>query len=227
MNAASLMLVTPEYFKVLSVRKRGASKINYEPANFVMKPIYMQLDGVKIRYAKAGNPDGPTVLFLGPLPQSILCYDKIWAAMTGDANLVALDMPGFGRSEGDMSYMTFAAQSAFLEKFVSAMGLTGFHIVAPDVAMPVALHYVMHRDHKAKSLLIGDGPGILPSLDGSLIKKNRLLRLLAVHGQHDWRQGLHRGREPTGLSPLQPFSRGSQRLCRVLFWSGSTGYAVV
>jgi pimeloyl-ACP methyl ester carboxylesterase len=171
MNAASLMLVTPEYFKVLFVRKHGASKINYEPANFVMKPVYMQLDGVKIRYAKAGNPDGPTVLFLGPLPQSILCYDKIWAAMTGDANLVALDMPGFGRSEGDMSYMTFAAQSAFLEKFVSEMGLTDFHIVAPDVAMPVALHYVMHRDHKAKSLLIGDGPGILPSSDGSLIKK--------------------------------------------------------
>jgi pimeloyl-ACP methyl ester carboxylesterase len=37
--------------------------------------------------------------------------------------------------------------------------------------MPVALHYAMHRDHKAASILIGDGPGILPSDDGSLIKK--------------------------------------------------------
>ena len=37
--------------------------------------------------------------------------------------------------------------------------------------MPVALHYVIHRNHSVKSLLVGDGPGILPSNDGSLIKK--------------------------------------------------------
>lgn len=171
MNAASLMLVTPEYFKVRAARTKGASKIRYEPANFKMKPAFMTLDGVKIRTAKGGNPDGPTVLFLSPLPQSILCYDKIWGALSDEANLIALDMPGFGRSEGDMSYMTFAAQSAFLEKFILEKGLRDVHIVAPDVAMPVALHYVMHRDHRAKSLLIGDGPGILPSTDGSLVKK--------------------------------------------------------
>jgi pimeloyl-ACP methyl ester carboxylesterase len=171
MNAACLMLVTPEFFKMRAARTKGASQIRYEPANFRMKPAFMTLDGVKIRYAKGGNPDGPTVLFLSPLPQSILCYDKTWAALSDAANLIALDMPGFGRSEGDMSYMTFAAQSAFLEKFITHQELSDVHIVAPDVAMPVAMHYAMHRDHKAKSLLIGDGPGILPSTDGSLVKK--------------------------------------------------------
>jgi len=171
LNAASLMMITPEFYKVRSMRAARASKINYTLANFTMKPKHMQLDGLKIRYATGGNPDGPTVLFLSPLPQSILCYDSIWAAMAADANLIALDLPGFGRSEGDMSFMTFAAQSAFLEKFISEMNLTDVHIVAPDVAMPVALHYAMHRDHKAASILIGDGPCILPSDDGSLIKK--------------------------------------------------------
>ena len=171
LNAASLMMITPEFYKVRSMRAAGASKINYTTASFTMKPTYMQLDGLKIRYAKGGTPDGPTVLFLSPLPQSILCYDSVWAAMAADANLIALDLPGFGRSQGDMSFMTFAAQSAFLEKFISEMGLTDVHIVAPDVAMPVALHYAMHRDHKAASILIGDGPGILPSDGGSLIKK--------------------------------------------------------
>lgn len=120
---------------------------------------------------KGGNSDRPTVLFLSPLPQSILCFDKVWAALAGEANLVALDMPGFGRSKGDMNYMNFAAQSAFLEKFVSELDLREFHIVAPDAGMPVALHYVIHRDHKAKSLLIGDGPGILPSVNGSIVNK--------------------------------------------------------
>ena len=133
-----------------------------------MKPETMQLDGLSIRYARAGKSDGPTILFLSPLPQSILCYDSVWATLMGEANLIAVDMPGFGKSEGGMEYMSFAAQSAFLEKLVASLELSDIHIVAPDVAMPVALHYVIHRDHKAKSIAIGDGPGILPSDDGSL-----------------------------------------------------------
>jgi pimeloyl-ACP methyl ester carboxylesterase len=171
MNALSLMLITPEYYKVRRMRAKNASKIDHKPANLSMEPKRMQVDGLNIRYAQNSVKNGPSILFLSPLPQSILCYDKVWASLSEKTNLVALDMPGFGRSDGDSSYMSFAAQSAFLEKFVAKMGLSDFHIVAPDVAMPVALHYVIHRNHKAKSILIGDGPGILPSSDGSLIKK--------------------------------------------------------
>jgi pimeloyl-ACP methyl ester carboxylesterase len=171
MNAASLMMITPEFYKVRRLRRKHAAKINSQPAAFAINPQHMQLADVTIRFARGGRPDGPTILFLSPLPQSILCYDQVWAALAPDANLIALDMPGFGGSEGDMHYMRFEAQSAFLALFVAEMGIVDFHIIAPDVAMPVALHYVLHREHKARSLLVGDGPGILPSTDGSLIKK--------------------------------------------------------
>jgi len=171
LNAASLMMITPEFYKLRSKRAKGAGKINHDLVNFTMKPEFMQLDGLKVRYATGGNADGPTVLFLSPLPQSILCYDATWSALSASANLVALDLPGFGRSEGNISYMTFAAQSAFLQKFIAELGLTDVHIVAPDVGMPVALHYVLHRDHKAKSILIGAGPSVQPSKDGSLVRK--------------------------------------------------------
>ena len=171
LNAASLMLITPEFYKLWSKRGKGAGKINHDLANFTIKPAYMQLDGLKIRYATGGNSEGPTVLFLSPLPQSILCYDATWSALSANNNLVALDLPGFGQSEGNISYMTFAAQSAFLQKFIGELGLSDVHIVAPDVGMPVALHYVLHRDHKAKSILVGAGPSVKPSADGSLVQK--------------------------------------------------------
>ena len=171
LNAASLMMITPEFYKLWSKRTKGAGKVNYGPANLTMKPKYMSLDGLKIRYATGGKEDGPTVLFLSPLPQSILCYDKTWSALSAIANVVALDLPGFGQSEGDKSYMSFKAQSAFLQKFTKELDMSDVHIVAPDVGMPVALHYVLHRDHKAKSILIGAGPSVLPSADGSLVRK--------------------------------------------------------
>jgi pimeloyl-ACP methyl ester carboxylesterase len=171
MNAISLMLITPEFCRIRRLRGKYAGRINYAKTNFDMKPEFKTIDGLKIRIAKSERKRAPTILFLSPLPQSILCYDAIWSCLSGVANLVAVDLPGFGRSEGGKEYMSFDAQSAFLEQFINTQGLKDVHIVAPDIAMPVVLHYVIHRDHKVKSLMVGDGPGILPSKDGSLIKK--------------------------------------------------------
>lgn len=77
--------------------------------------------------------------------------------------------------------MTFTAQSAFLQKFINELKISDVHIVAPDVGMPVALHFVLHRDHKAKSILIGAGPSVRPSADGSPVRKmihSRLWRFI-------------------------------------------------
>jgi pimeloyl-ACP methyl ester carboxylesterase len=70
-----------------------------------------------------------------------------------------------------MEYMSFKAQGDFVEKFVNELGLEDVHVVGPDVGMAAALHYVIHHDHKAASILVGDGPGIVPSNNGSIINK--------------------------------------------------------
>ena len=110
------------------------------------------------------------MLFLSPLPQSIYCYDACWTALTGDANLWAVDLPGFGGSEGGMDKMSFAAQSA-LEELVAHFDLTDVHIVAPDrrdagrdalrdaPRAPGARH-----PHRGRA-------GYPPSDDGSLVRK--------------------------------------------------------
>lgn len=171
MSAASLLAITPEYWTVRAARSPGAATIRHGHHELAMQTTRTKIDGLEIRFARSPKASAPTVLFLSPLPQSLHCYEASWTSLVGEADLVAVDLPGFGGSEGGMDLMTFAAQSAFLEKIVAHLGLTDFHIVAPDVAMPVALHYVMHREHAAKSILIGDGPGVLPSDDGSLIRK--------------------------------------------------------
>lgn len=170
-NAMSLMLITPEFYRIRRIRKQGAGRIDHGHSRFAIEPEYMNVDGLKVRFATDRQSGKPTVLFLSPLPQSILCYDAVWSQLSGEADLIAVDLPGFGGSEGQSEHMTFAKQSAFLERFIELMGLTDVHIIAPDVAMPVALHYTIYRNHKAKSLMIGDGPGIFPSHDGSLIRK--------------------------------------------------------
>jgi pimeloyl-ACP methyl ester carboxylesterase len=171
LNASVLLAVTPEYGKIKAARREGAGRIATSSRPIVMQTEYRTIAGVKVRYAEGGKQDGPLVLLLSPLPQSILCYYPIWTELGVHCRLVALDLPGFGRSEGGLEFMSFDAQSRFLDQFLRTLNLKQMHIVGPDVGMAVALHYAIHRDHEAASLIIGDGPGILPTANGSIINK--------------------------------------------------------
>ena len=170
-SAASLLAITPEYWQVRARRSPGAATVRQDQDALSIDTTRTTIGGLEIRSARSRRSDAPTVLFVSPLPQSLHCYAPVWTRLSQEADLVAVDLPGFGGSEGGMDQMTFAAQSRFLEEFIAALDLRDVHIVAPDIAMPVALHYVIHRDHRARSILIGDGPGVLPSADGSLVRK--------------------------------------------------------
>jgi len=67
------------------------------------------------------------------------------------------------------------------------MDISDFHLVGPDIGMPVALHYALRGDCRAKSLVIGDGPCVSPTFNGSIIDRMvdsalwRLITLNAVH----------------------------------------------
>jgi len=171
LNAGVLLAITPEYAQIKAARRPGAGRAEARPARLSIRPEYRTLEGIRVRYAEGGKADGPVVLLLSPLPQSILCYDPIWDTLGAHCRLVALDLPGFGRSAGGLEVMSFAAQGRFLEGFVRALDLNDIHIVGPDVGMPAALDYVIHREHRATSLIVGDGPAILPTANGSIIDK--------------------------------------------------------
>ena len=133
---------------------------------------FKTIAGVKVRYAhSSASSDKPTVLLMNPLPQSIVAFAPIWDGLASRFNLYAYDLPGFGGSEGGLEYMTFEAQGRFLHHFISEFDIQSPHLVGPDVGMSAALAYVTHFSNDVASLVIGDGPGIAPSNNGSVINK--------------------------------------------------------
>jgi pimeloyl-ACP methyl ester carboxylesterase len=173
-NASFVNLITPEMPGLKKLRK--ANEYNKKQPTFE-KPFpmpleYINLKGVKIRLAKSLiSPDKPTVVLLSAFPHSILAYSAIWDILKSDFNLYAYDMPGFGGSETKPEFMTFPFQGEFLGSFLKHFNIEASHLVGPDVGMAAVLSYVGNHQHKIKSIMIGDGPGILPSSDSSVIKK--------------------------------------------------------
>ena len=83
----------------------------------------------------------------------------------------AFDMPGFGRSDGGLEFMTFKAQGEFLKVFLEHFDITNAHLLGPDVGMPAILYYVGTHENTVKSIIFGDGPGIDPSSNAGVIRK--------------------------------------------------------
>jgi pimeloyl-ACP methyl ester carboxylesterase len=169
--AQFLMLITPEYAIIKQARQNTKTQVNGSDFPLIIQPAYIDVEGIKIRYAHGGKAQGETILLLNPLPQSILAFNPIWSILTAQFNVFAVDLPGFGKSEGGLEFMTFQAQGEFLKQIIDALGIKSPHIIGPDIGMPTALMYAISHQNEVKSVLIGDGPAIASGKNGSIINK--------------------------------------------------------
>jgi pimeloyl-ACP methyl ester carboxylesterase len=155
-NATSLLLVSPEWRKVKKARKAAAS---FETPDVTLPVETRRIAGRNIRLAEAGPTEAPLVVLLSPFPESILSFAGSWKALTKECRVLAIDLPGFGASEGDRKDMSPSAQGAHLAAIFDGLDLQDIHLVAPDVGMAAALAYVLDHNHRLKTMAVGHGLG--------------------------------------------------------------------
>ncbi len=156
LNAATLLLVSPEWRKVKAARK---SAISFETPDVTIPIENRTIANRNIRLAEAGPVDAPLVVLLSPFPESILSFTGSWKALTEKCRVIAIDLPGFGGSEGDRKDMSPSAQGAHLAAIFDELDLHNVHLIAPDVGMGAALAYVLNHKHRVTSLAVGHGVG--------------------------------------------------------------------
>ena len=156
LNASSLMLISPEWPKVRAA-KRAAD--TFETPNVAIPTETRTLAGRQIRMAEAGPGDAPLLVLLSPFPESILSFAGSWETLTSNFRVVAIDLPGFGASEGDRHDMSPQAQGELLNAIINDLDLHDIHLVGPDVGMGAALCYAIHHDHRLTSMMVGCGLG--------------------------------------------------------------------
>src|SRR5581483_3991142 len=96
-------------------------------------PKFVSVNGLRIRYAETISSSERTILLTSPWPESIYAYAPIWSDLARDARLVAVDLPGFGRSERRSDLVSARAMGGFLVRLIERLGLCHPHLVGPDV----------------------------------------------------------------------------------------------
>ena len=120
------------------------------------------VDGLRIRHADSGTADGPVILFTSPWPESRFAFRRVWPSLARTGRLVAVDLPGFGHSEGRPEVLTPSTMADFLGRFIAELGLGTPHLVAPDVGASAALFLAGQRPDAVRSLVAGGGGVAVP-----------------------------------------------------------------
>ena len=159
LNTTLPLLVTPEWRRVRAAQA-AATPFEGPARHTAVVPTYRQIAGRTVRFAEAGDPDKPTVLFLSPLPFTLLTFELAWRALADDAHLVAFDVPGLGKSPGGPEVMRYDVSARYLLDLMADLDLHDVHLVGHDIPSAIVLNAAATDRSRIASLIIGDGPGI-------------------------------------------------------------------
>lgn len=127
-----------------------------------MNPKERQGDGLTIRYAESEGAADRTVLLLNPWPESLFAWNTIWPRLAETGRLVAIDLPGFGRSERRAELLSPRAMGEFLLRLVDEWELGRPHVVGPDVGTGAVLFAAAGGADAFASAVVGSGGASFP-----------------------------------------------------------------
>jgi pimeloyl-ACP methyl ester carboxylesterase len=161
-------------------------------------------DGARVRFADTRADSDVTMLLLAPWPESLWAFRRIWGSVSAAGRVVAIDMPGFGHSDGRSELIAPDASGAFLARLIDEWGLGAPHVVGPDVGTAAALFLAAKAPDLVTSLTIGGGAVRFPIDAGGALKDIiEAPSLDAVRGL-DARTNIGDAVEPVAASESEP-----------------------
>ncbi|HEY1278817.1 MAG TPA: alpha/beta hydrolase [Acidimicrobiales bacterium] len=127
-------------------------------------------DGVRVRFADNRAESDVTVLLLAPWPESLWAFRRIWHRVAAVGRVVAIDLPGFGHSDGRPELIAPDASGAFLALLIDQWSLGAPHVVGPDVGTAAALFLAARAPERVTSLTVGGGAVLYPIEAGGALK---------------------------------------------------------
>ena len=122
---------------------------------------FRTIDGVSVRFAESESRDDHALL-LSPWPESLFAFEQMWARLAEHTHLVAVDLPGFGHSDGRPELIAPDSSGAFLARLIDEWGLGAPHVVADsEVGTDRRNRLGTHRTELLIQSLVAILPGAL------------------------------------------------------------------
>ena len=130
----------------------------------------LEIDGLAIRHVTGGAPAGTPLVLFSPWPESIYAYAPMWPHLASRFSLTAIDLPGFGRSDGRPDLYSPRALGDFLPRIIDALDIGSPHAVGPDVGTAALLFTETLHPGTFASIQVGGGAAAYPLQVAGLLK---------------------------------------------------------
>src|SRR6201981_1256145 len=161
-------------------------------------------DGGRVRFADTRADSDITMLLLAPWRETLLAFRLILARVSAVGRVVAVDLPGFGHSDGRPELIAPDASGAFLAGLIDEWGLGAPHVVGPDVGTAAALFLAAKNPERVTSLTVGGGAVRFPIEAGGALKEVIEAPSLDVVRELDARTNISAATEPAAPSDSEP-----------------------
>ncbi|WP_171947728.1 alpha/beta fold hydrolase [Bradyrhizobium erythrophlei] len=108
------------------------------------------------------------MLLTSPWPESVLAFHRIWPFISERADVVAVDLPGFGASEGRHDVLSPTGMARFIPRILNALNLSRVHAVGPDIGTSALLLSASQYPERFESLVVGSGATDVATAAGRL-----------------------------------------------------------
>ena len=130
------------------------------PASAQTSYGYETVDGNKIFYREAGNPENPTLVLLHGFPSSSHQYRELIDDLSDEFYLIAPDYPGFGASDfpsaDDYEY-SFDNIADTVDSFLEQRGLGEYSLYIQDYGAPVGMRIATEHPERVQALIVQNG----------------------------------------------------------------------
>lgn len=113
---------------------------------------YLTVNAIKLHYLEAGEKE--VVLMLHGFPTSAYLWRNIMPEIAKTHRVIALDLPGYGKSEKPLSpSYSFNFYTKLLTEFLAQLNIQSVNLVVHDLGGPVGLHWAIRNQSAVKRLV--------------------------------------------------------------------------
>lgn len=122
--------------------------------NNMRKSVELQVGTLSIHTLQEGDPSLPTLLCLHGWPTNAELYRHLLPVLAPHRHVVAVDLPGFGKSDGAPGRYSFRFLDEFLTQLVDALGVREIGLMVHDLGGPIGLHWAVHNPSRVRELIV-------------------------------------------------------------------------
>ncbi|MBU1088746.1 alpha/beta hydrolase [Patescibacteria group bacterium] len=119
---------------------------------------YCQIGKSRIAYIEAGDQNLPHLLFIHAWPSSSDMFIPVIHKLSRKFNILAPDLPGFGRSQGFKKKYTYKSFVVFIKKFLKAKNIEKTHLCGSSLGGAIALEFAYRYPKKVNKLILNAPP---------------------------------------------------------------------